>query len=347
MDGFGAAGTGCLLAALAGVALASGAQLGTPAPAETEPPAAASPGAPAAASRGAPAAQPAPVRVLGRTDRSSVPIGTPFRYTVEVRGPRSVELLVPILEGQLGELTVVDFGEEPVREEGGETVVTRWYSLLAYRPGYLLIPGLTVQYRDAGGTLGRADGEDIGIVVASLLEGVPETADIRDIKPPVAVPFDWTPVLLGAGALAVLGIVVGGVVWWVRRWNAPAPVVARPADLDALEALARLRHARLDDAAALAAWYVALSGIVRTYIERRFGIRAPEMTTEEFMVAVQRDARLLPSHRELLAGFLAGCDLVKFARHVPDAGASEGAYEAARRFVTETRPVAEEAARAA
>jgi hypothetical protein len=331
------AGTGCLLAALAGVPLASGAALGTPAKAER----------PAAAAPDAPPAKPAPVRVSSRIDRRSVPIGTPFRYTVEVRGPRSVELLVPILEGQLGELNVVDFGEEPVREEGGETVVTRWYSLVAYRPGYLLIPGLTVQYRDAGGTLGRTDGEDIGIVVASLLEGVPETADIRDIKPPVAVPFDWTPVLLGAGALAVLGIVVVGVVWWVRRWNAPAPVVVRPADVEALEALARLRHTRLDDAAALAAWYVALSGIVRTYIERRFGVRAPEMTTEEFMVAVQRDARLLPSHRELLAGLLAGCDLVKFARHVPNTDASEGAYEAARQFVTETRPAAEEAARAA
>ncbi len=292
-------------------------------------------------------ASPAPVRIASRTERSQVPIGTPFRYTVEIRAPRSVELIVPILGGQLGELTVVDFGDEPVREEGDEVVVTRWYSLVAYRPGYLLIPGLTVQYRDADGTPGRVDGEDIGIVVGSLLENVPETADIRDIKRPVPVPFDWTPVLLGAGVLAVLALLGGTVVWWVRRWNAPAPILELPADVEALEALARLRDRRFDDAVALAAWYVALSGVVRTYIERRFGVRAPEMTTEEFMVAVQRDSRLVPSHREQLAGFLADCDLVKFARHVPDAEAADRAYEAARRFVTETRPAAEEAARAA
>ena len=33
------------------------------------------------------------------------------------------------------------------------------------------------------------------------------------------------------------------------------------------------------------------SGIVRGYIERRFGVSAPEMTTEEFLTAAAADAR--------------------------------------------------------
>jgi hypothetical protein len=198
---------------------------------------------------------------------------------------------------------------------------------------------LTVQYRIGGGDLERVDGEDVGIVVASLLEQQADAADIRDIKGPVAVPFDWTLVLV-AGAIAVA---VGGLAWLaahlLRRINAPPGAAApRPADVEALEALARLRERRLAEAEDRARWYVDLSAIVRRYIEGRFGLRAPEMTTEEFIHSVQRDSPLSPSHRELLGAFLADCDLVKFARHVPDLAAAERAYDAARTFVMETRP---------
>jgi hypothetical protein len=287
-------------------------------------------------------AHPAVVRIAGRTDRRRVGIGTPFRYTMEIRAPRGVELMVPVLAGQLGAFSAIDFGEEPPREEGFEVVVTRWYALVAYEPGYQLIPGITVQYRAPGGPLGRADGEDLGITVESAL-AENAAADIRDIKRPVAVPFDWTPVVAGCGVLAG----IGGLAWvaarLLRRINAPAAAPApRPADVEALEALARLRHRRSDDPQALATWYIAVSAVVRVYIERRFGVRAPEMTTEEFIFAAQRDARLRPQHRELLGEFLAGCDLVKFARYVPDAAAADRAYTAASTFVTETRPASTE-----
>ena len=280
-----------------------------------------------------------PVSVVGRADRRQVTIGTPFRYIVEVAAPRGAELLIPLLGGELGEFSVVDFGEEPVREAGDQVVATRWYSLVAYRPGYLLIPGLTVQYRVGGGELARVDGEDVGIVVQSLLEAAPGAADIRDIKGPVTVPFDWTPLAV-AGAL-VLGIAALALVAarLLRRINAPpAAALRRPPDVEALEALARLRERRLTEAEDRARWYLDLSAIVRTYIEGRFGLRAPEMTTEEFVHSVQRDSPLRPAHRDLLGTFLGECDLVKFARYVPDRDAAKRAYDAARRFVLETRP---------
>lgn len=290
------------------------------------------------------------VTVAGRIDRKQVTIGTPFRYTVNVAAPKDVELIIPVLGGQLGEFSVTDFGEHPIRKDGDRVVVSRWYTLVAYRPGYLLIPGLTVQYRDVGGELQRVDGDDIGITVVSLLEHQADATDIRDIAGPVTVPIDWTPVLVVLGVLA--GVVGLGFVAarLLRRINAPAaPPPTRPPHEEALEALARLRHQRLDTPGSRADWYVGLSTIVRIYIERRFSLRAPEMTTEEFIHAVQRDSPLGPAHRDLLGGFLSECDLVKFARHIPDVEAAERAYSAARRFVDETRPqpAAEDSRRAA
>lgn len=307
------------------------------------------PGIPSAGWAGPGAPSPI-VTVVGRTDRERVSIGSPFRYTVEVRAPKHVEIVVPVLGGQLGDFFVTDFGSEPVSEEGDQGIVSRWYTMVTYRTGLLFIPGLPVQYRMPGVDLERVDGEDIAIRVVSLVDGAVDSSDIQDIKAPVAVPFDWTPVVVGGiGCIGLLGLVLAAA-RLLRRINAPAAAAPPPPpDVVALEALTRLRRHRLAEPEERVQWYVALSAIVRTYIEGRFGLRAPEMTTEEFIVAVQRDSRLSPEHRRLLGEFLAECDLVKFARVLPDIDAAERAYEAARRFVSDTRPPsgAVEASRAA
>ena len=84
------------------------------------------------------------------------------------------------------------------------------------------------------------------------------------------------------------------------------------------------------------AWYVELSDIVRRYIEERFALRAPELTTEEFLAEAGRSAELTAGNRELLSAFLATCDRVKFARYSPDEDESRGALQEAKRFLNET-----------
>ena len=88
-------------------------------------------------------------------------------------------------------------------------------------------------------------------------------------------------------------------------------------------------------------YYVTLSGIVRHYLEGRFGLRAPEMTTDEFFELMSGDGTLVRAHKELVNEFLAHCDLVKFARYGPSSEEIGGAYGAAVRLVRET--VAEQA----
>ncbi len=94
---------------------------------------------------------------------------------------------------------------------------------------------------------------------------------------------------------------------------------------------------------ALDAWYVRLSSIVRRYLEDRFALRAPELTTEEFLRVAQRSVQLSAEHKALLTSFLADCDRVKFAGYEPGAEESKSVLEAARRFLLETRELAEAA----
>lgn len=154
--------------------------------------------------------------------------------------------------------------------------------------------------------------------------------DIRDIKGFVPVPFDWrwlwvlVPVVLIVAAVLLW-------LWWRKRRNAVVVPVAPPSPYElAIRALRQLRDANLP----VEKLYTQLSDIVRQYIEGRFGLHAPERTTEEFLA----EAELPIQHMTLLSAFLQECDLVKFAKLQPVDADRQRAFAAAERFVEETRP---------
>ncbi len=124
----------------------------------------------------------------------------------------------------------------------------------------------------------------------------------------------------------------------------PPPV---PPHETALNALADLRGRGWIEALKIEPFYVALSGIVRRYLEGRFGLRAPERTTEEFIRDALSSRKLSDAHRDLVAGFLEQSDLVKFARHAPGQADMRNALDSAERLVRETMPAAPEPARPA
>lgn len=277
-----------------------------------------------------------PVKVTTKIEPDHVTIGTPFRYSMRVEATENVELIIPVLAEKIGDFTVTDFGESPVQGEGDAIVHERWYSLVTYETGDQVIPGAPVQYRVAGGDLERVDAPDTLVIVDSLLAKAGEGADLRDVKAPVAVPPDYRPLWWALGALAALLALGAAVYRFFNRARAKAAIPPRPADEVALEALARLRRDGLLEKGEQVEFYVRLSSIIRTYLENRFHLRAPEMTTEEFLQAAQKAPELSQKHRPLLAQFLSDADLVKFARHQPRPEDAERAYEAAREFVTST-----------
>lgn len=127
--------------------------------------------------------------------------------------------------------------------------------------------------------------------------------------------------------LAAIAVVAGILllaalmVFWIhrrrRRPARPPVTVALLPHVKALRELARLRASRPRTAAEIDAFYVAVSQVLRVYLEERFGLRAPERTTEEFLLEVETGGPLSAAQCLELRRFLQQCDLVKFARHVP------------------------------
>src|SRR5262249_5839215 len=204
-------------------------------------------------------------------------------------------------------------------------------------PGQYVVKTPPVRYRPAGAEPQEIAGQEVRVSVDSVLAREPNASDIRDVKPPEAVPIDWRPwwVLVGTiVALRASGPTRSRLLTPPRPAR-PGPAPAPPHEI-AARALADLKRRDLIGRGAFKEYYSRLSDIVRVYLEQRFHLRAPEMTTEEFLLTTARDGRLDGAHRRLLGDFLAESDLVKFARHRPTIADSERAWDAASRFVQQT-----------
>jgi hypothetical protein len=169
--------------------------------------------------------------------------------------------------------------------------------------------------------------------LASSLQSAASATDIRDIKPPVEMPNEWLWVWL---ALTVLVLVAAAVVSWLMLRKRQAQALVAPPVPPHIRAKQKLAEALLfiSDSNRFC---TEVSNTLRYYIEERFQLRAPERTTEEFLVELQTSRHLTPDQKQSLREFLQSCDLVKFARFEPTETALRQLHDAALRLVDETQ----------
>lgn len=162
--------------------------------------------------------------------------------------------------------------------------------------------------------------------------------DIRDIRGPISIPYEWLWVAYLLGGLAI-GALLYALWRFLRRPRAMRP--KSPFEI-ALERLEAARSLMTTDTVRDYAFTV--SEIIRVYIEQRFGEKAAHRTTEEFLSdLLQQTGTPLAVHRRLLEDFLSHCDLSKFARWQFSIPEMESMHESARNFIMETQPQPEPA----
>ena len=135
----------------------------------------------------------------------------------------------------------------------------------------------------------------------------PAGEDIRDIRQPRHVPTPWFWVVIAAGVMSL-----ASAAFVISRWVRNAPIIEQsPQDL----ALERLEEARrLMDPEHAREYCFAVSQIIRGFVEDQLCLRAPRLTTEEFLrELVEGQDRIIEAQRGLLGDFLQHCDLAKFA----------------------------------
>ena len=287
-----------------------------------------------------------PVTAVVRLEPSHPVIGDRCTLSLSVTAEDGVEVLMPDFGQSLDRFTIREFVPRQHVDEDGRMIYEQRYVLEPPMSGRLTIPPLLIEFVDhRPGHKPAPEDED-----AYELLTEPVTFDVQSVTPesasedmrPVAGKLDPLPAagrrpwLWWAAGLLALGL-VGALAW--RQVAAARSRARRRSAFDVaasrLEALAA--RPRPTTPEAIDAFFVELSSIVRRYLEDRFELRAPELTTEEFLQAAGRTPELTEAHRGFLRDFLRRADMVKFARFIPERDDIEAALRAARRFLHETR----------
>jgi hypothetical protein len=228
-------------------------------------------------------------------------------------------------------------------EKNKDGTLTRDYeiALQAFEVGDLVIPPIPVTYA-AQGRAQEVATQAVPVQVTSTIGD--REATLRDIRGPVAVERpDYTliwvaAVFTGALVLVVALLMLRGVFRRRRRRvlaRLPEALVRSAHD----EALARLAEVEgsgaLDDRDRKPA-YLAMSEIIRTYIGRRWGFSALDLTTEE----IRQNLVSRPgggAAADLVCGWLETTDFVKYARYDASPEEARQALYEARMFIERTR----------
>ncbi len=143
-------------------------------------------------------------------------------------------------------------------------------------------------------------------------------------------PLSWRLVWKVLGALSGLALVCALAAWGLKKLarkvkeHRMSPIERAWAELGDLLKKNLPRKGKYKD------FYVLLTRVVRRYIQRKYGIKAPHMTTEEFFKAF--DAGSAKSKSALME-FLEGADMVKFAGVDATPEMAEAATSSAREYL--------------
>ena len=252
------------------------------------------------------------VGVTVESEPDAVDPARDFFVTVTVKSPSGKKASLPDLRDRFRGFQVAeDVPEEPVAEpDGSTTLVTRWR----------LVPEpMAARYRLAPFVVTVVSGEEAQTFYTApvIFENPPArevvTGDMEIDPKRDLPPLSWKLVGICLGILlAVAGVVC--LVWLVVRKIRTMVRVHRMSPIErAMYELEALLKKGLPGRGFFKDFYVELTMVVRRYIERRHSVRAPNLTTEEFLAAAKDNPAFTPEAVAELKSFLESADMVKFA----------------------------------
>lgn len=215
------------------------------------------------------------------------------------------------------------------------------YLIAPLRPGKLDPPLLEINYQPAQGAPRTVVADAASVTVESVLPVDTKEAGLKDVKPPVKLPFPRYVIVL---ASVVGGLLLAWLIYaLVRKYRGRLrDVISPPKRLDewALAEISALENGKLIEQKKVNELYTRLTDVMRTYVGKLYNIRAHDMTSYELLLTLE-EAMHSPQTHDVMEHLLDEADLVKFARHVPEAHECRRSLERARQIVHETRHLLE------
>ncbi len=259
------------------------------------------------------------------------------KLTLTITAADGVKVDAPPFGQSLGEFVIRDFHEPIPKRADGHRILQQIYTLEPTRAGPISVAPISIRFvddrPDGDGREHTIETDAMTLNIATIVPSeAPSLNDLRPPAPPEELPADgmrfaWIWIVCGVILLA------GGYMILRRRRTdrKTAEPQLSPQELANRE-LRALISGKLSETD-VKAFFVELTGIVRRYIERSTGVRAPEQTTEEFLREVN-DNNLFPHETNArLGAFLESADLVKFAGYQPDLEGIKQSTQRAKQFI--------------
>jgi hypothetical protein len=270
-------------------------------------------------------------------DRSTITVGDPVLFRLIIRYNLSLKIAYPKLGKHLEKFAIRDFKTLPVRKEDSMKVEEIQYLLTVFEVGSYEIPPLEIRYNDPEEKTIRTPPLKLEVKAVNT-EGA---QDIRDIKGPLEITWNWRPL---ARAISLLLLLLGagwGMFYLIRRWRqsrqkelSDIPEVQLSPEEEALAALKKLQEDGWEN---VKRFYTEVSDILRRYVGRRYQFGAVEQTSEELGEHLKyKDIGEKPF--ELVKDILMESDLVKFAKYMPSQKTAENVFPRMKEVIEFTTP---------
>lgn len=268
---------------------------------------------------------------------SAVTIAERLEMMLETRAEKGWRAELPKFGEKLSQFGIVDYRNfQPELGDNGIVVTKRLYELEPFLSGEYKIPPMQISfYQDGDSTAHVLESDTIVVRVESLLPKDKASLEINDIAPPASFPFSWRNILIVIGCLAAAGVAT--FLFIKRRRIREKLIPPLPAHEKAYRRLQELLESGMLDERRYREFTAAVADVLRQYIEDRFGLRAPERTTEEFLVEAGAGLPVPPEQKRILTEFLAYCDLVKFAALEPAADDVKSSFNTSKDFIEATK----------
>lgn len=170
------------------------------------------------------------------------------------------------------------------------------------------------------------------------------TFQIKDIKGPVTYPLTFKEILPWLAGALLLAALVFLAVFLIRKFavkEGGENAQPDPAYIVALRALDKYRSEKYWAPDKQKAFYSGITDALKYYIEDRFRVDAPEMTSAELMDALKEEKELPKDLWEGLRELMETADFVKFAKHAAPDSQNAKVLPFAVGFITSTYQAAE------
>jgi len=276
-------------------------------------------------------------------DRSEITIADRLNMAISITVDDDYESELPRFGEKLEQFGIIDYHTtHPELTDENRRIVSRSYVLEPFLSGDYTIPPMVAHFWKNGekeANRHEVQTEELQIRVASLLSESITDMVMHDIVPPISLPRTYSKWMLSgvsAGVIAV-AMVAGILIYRKRKAGRHATERRIPAHERAYDALAALTEQGLMEKGEIKRFYRQISDILRHYIEDRFGLTAPEQTTEEFLISLKESKGVIREYNSLLKTFLSGCDLVKFAEHQPATEDIQVMFDSCKAFISGTQ----------